>query len=71
MSDGFWQKAFQIALLFAVIVMLGASMVVQNGALSEADVKEIVASEDVPDGEATGWPVDKSILPDFTPIAEL
>lgn len=70
-NEGFWQKAFQIALLFAVIVMLGASIVVQNGSLSSADVREIVASEGVLGGEATGWPVDKSILPDFTPIAEL
>jgi nitrite reductase (NO-forming) len=71
MADSFWQKAFQIALLFAVIVMLGVSILVQNGAVSTADVREIVADEGVSGGAATGYPVDQSILPELTPVAQL
>lgn len=47
-NDGFWHRAWQFALLFAVIAMLAASIVVQNGDLSSADVREILAEEESP-----------------------
>jgi nitrite reductase (NO-forming) len=71
MNDGFWQKAFQIALLFGVIVLLGASIVIQSTSVSEADVRAIVGTEGGSGGGATGFPVDQSIRPDMTPIADL
>lgn len=74
MSDGFWHKAWQFALLFGVIALMAASIVVQNGALSSADVREIVAEEDGGGGTAGAaaeWPVDQSIRPDLVPVAQL
>jgi len=51
---------------------LAASIIVQDGDLSAADVREILAEEGV-SGEqvAVGFPVDQSILPDLTPVAQL
>ena len=71
MSDGFWQKAFQFALLFGVIALLAASIVVQSGSMSDADVREIVAAEDTSGGGATGWPVDQSIRPELVAVSDL
>lgn len=73
MNDGFWQKAFQIALLFAVIAMLAASIIVQNGDLSRADVREILAEEGVSGGTTveSAFPADRSALPTLTPISQL
>ncbi len=71
MSDGFWHKAWQFALLFAVVVMMGATMIVQAGDLSAADVRGIVHEEgSVGDGSGW-WPVDESIRPELTPVAQL
>ena len=72
MSDGFWHKAWQFALLFAVIVMLGAAVVVQQGDLSPADVREIIAEQGLTGGGgSTAYPTDQSIRPVLTPVAEL
>ncbi|MCH7668997.1 MAG: multicopper oxidase domain-containing protein [Acidobacteria bacterium] len=72
MDDRFWYKIGQAALLFAVIAMLAASLVVQNGSISSADVREILAEEGVAGSDVRqGWPVDQSIRPDLTPISEL
>ena len=76
MNDGFWHKAWQFALLFAVIAMLAASIVVQGGSVSRADVREIVAEEGVGGaggggGVPAGWPVDQSVRPELTPVADL
>ena len=70
MNDGFWHKAWQFALLFAVLVMLGAAIVVQQGDLSPADVREIIAEEGGGGGD-TGWPTDRSVRPDLVPVAQL
>ncbi len=70
MNDGFWHKAWQFALLFAVIVMLGAAIVVQQGDLSPADVREIIAAEG-PSGGEGAWPTDRSIRPALVPVAQL
>jgi len=73
MNDGFWHKAWQFALLFAVIALLGASIIVQSGDLSSADVREIIADEGLTGGgtDTPGVPVSESILPDLTPVADL
>ncbi len=74
MNDGFWHKAWQFALLFAVIALLAASIVIQNSSLSSADVREIVAEEGgdgTAGGAAPGWPVDQSIRPELVPVGEL
>lgn len=72
MSDGFWHRAWQFALLFAVIVMLGAAIVVQQGDLSPADVREIIAEQGLTGGGgSTAYPTDQSIRPALTPVAEL
>jgi nitrite reductase (NO-forming) len=74
MSDGFWHKAWQFALLFGVIALLAASIVVQNGSMSRADVREIVAEHDrdgATAGAAPEWPVDQSVRPDLVPVAQL
>ena len=70
MTDGFWYKAWQFALLFAVIVMMGATVIAQGGTVSPADVREIIA-EDGGGSGVPGWPVDQSIRPDLTPISQL
>ncbi len=72
MNDGFWHKAWQFALLFAVIAMLAASVAIQGNSVSKADVREIVAEAGVPStGGSTGWPTDQSIRPELVPIADL
>ena len=74
MNDDFWHKAWQFALLFAVISMLVVSILVQNANISSAEVREIVAEQGVDGGAgvaAPGWPVDKSIRPSLTPISQL
>lgn len=74
MTDGFWHRAWQFALLFAAIALLAASIVVQQGDLSAADVREIVHEEGGAGsggGSAGGYPVDQSILPELTPIDQL
>ncbi len=74
MNDGFWHRAWQFALLFAVIGLLAASIVVQSGDLSAADVREIMHEEDAlgpGGGGVAGYPVDQSVLPELTPIDQL
>ena len=73
MNDGFWHKAWQFALLFAVIAMLAAAIVVQQGDLSPADVREIIAAEGITSGGGgeTAFPTDRSIRPVLTPVAQL
>lgn len=76
MYDGFWHRAWQFALLFAVIVLMGASIVVQGSAVSEADVKQIIADEGLgSSGGGTagggGFAVDQSIRPELTPLSEM
>ncbi len=75
MNDGFWHKAWQFALLFAAIVLLGASIVVQSRYVSEAEVAQIVADAGgaaaTGGGSDVGWPVDESIRPELTPVADL
>src|SRR3990172_2881757 len=72
MNDGFCHKAWQFALLFAVIAMLAAAIVVQQGDLSPADVREIIAAEGLTGGDgAAAYPTDQSIRPTLTPIAQL
>jgi len=71
--DGFWHKAWQFALLFAVIALLAASIVVQSQTVSADEVRAIVA-EDGGGGSAggdSGWPVDQSIRPELVPVADL
>jgi nitrite reductase (NO-forming) len=72
-NDGFWYKAWQFALLFAVMAMMAATILVQDGDLSPADVREILAEEGVAGGTAveTAYPADQSILPELTPVAQL
>ncbi|MGB7860534.1 MAG: c-type cytochrome [Acidimicrobiia bacterium] len=69
--DGFWHKAWQFALLFAVIALLAASVVVQGQNVSANDVRAIVAEEGVGGSGSSGWPVDVSIRPELIPVAEL
>ncbi len=72
MNDGFWHKAWQFALLFAVIAMLAASVVLQGNTVSAAEVREIAAENGTPAGNTGGgWPVDQSIRPDLVPISDL
>jgi nitrite reductase (NO-forming) len=73
MSDGFWHKAWQFALLFAVIAMLAAAIVVQQGDLSPADVREIIAAQGITPGGggAAAYPTDRSIRPVLTPVGQL
>ncbi|MFH1103427.1 MAG: plastocyanin/azurin family copper-binding protein [Actinomycetota bacterium] len=71
MNDGFWYKAWQAALLFAVIAMMAATIISHRGDLSAADVREIVAAEGGAAGGASGYPVDQSIRPELTPITSL
>jgi len=71
-NDGFWHKAWQFALMFAVIALLAASILVQGQAVSPAEVREIVAEEGGGGGGGTpGWPVDQSIRPELTPVSQL
>lgn len=64
MNDGFWHKAWQFALLFAVIVLLGVSVFIQNQAASDDDVRAILAEEGVSGfGGVLG---DVSIRPELT-----
>jgi nitrite reductase (NO-forming) len=52
--------------------MMAATIVSHNGDLSEADVREILADEGVSGvAAAAGFPVEQSIRPDLTPVAEL
>jgi len=72
MNDGFWSRAWQAALLFAVIAMMAATIISHNGDLSRADVREILADEGISGAVvATGFPVDQSVLPDLTPVSQL
>lgn len=71
MNDGFWQKAWQFALLFAVIALMAASIAVQGGDLSPADVREIIAEQGITPGDGNAWPADQSIRPTLTPVAQL
>lgn len=74
MYDGFWHKAWQFALLFGVMALMGASIVIQSDSLSAADVREIVAENSESSGgggESVGWPVDQSIRPELTPVSQL
>ncbi|GBE25685.1 copper-containing nitrite reductase precursor [bacterium BMS3Bbin02] len=72
MDEKFWYKIWQVALLFAVIAMLAASLVVQSSNLSSADVREILANHGLSDdGVDQGWPVDRSIRPELVAISEL
>ena len=72
MNDGFWYKAWQFAVLFAGIALLAASIIIQGQAVSDADVREILAEEGVEgSGGSSGWPVDQSIRPELTPVAQL
>ena len=71
MNDGFWYKAWQFALLFAVVAMMAATIAVQGGDLSPADVREIIADEGIQPGQGGGWAADRSIRPDLTPVAQL
>ena len=70
--DGFWHKAWQFALLFAVIALLAASIVIQGQTVSENDVRAIVE-----EGGGSGlagvetWPRDQSIRPEMTPVGNL
>ena len=71
-NDGFWFKTLQAALLFAVVGMMAATILSHNGDLSRADVLEILGEEGVEGGSAAaGFPVDQSILPSLTPVAQL
>lgn len=70
--DGFWHKAWQFALLFAVISLLAASIVIQGQSVSANDVRAIVAEEG--SGGLAGvetWPRDLSVRPELTPVADL
>ena len=72
MTDGFWHRAWQFALLFAVIVMMGATIIAQGSTVSPADVREIIAEDGGGSGSGVpGWPIDQSIRPDLTPISQL
>ena len=72
MNDGFWYKAWQFALMFAVIALLAASIIVQGQAVSPAEVREIVAEEGGDGGGGTtGWPVDQSIRPELMSVSQL
>lgn len=70
MNDGFWHKAWQFALLFAVIAMMAATIVAQGGDLSPADVREIVADAGITGGGGNPAP-QEDIRPDLTPVASL
>lgn len=73
MSDGFWYKAWQFAVLFGVLVLLGASIYIQGQATTPADVRAILAEEGVQGGGTIegGVARDVSIRPELTPVAEL
>jgi hypothetical protein len=80
MSDGFWYRAWQFALLFAAIALLAASVVVQNGNVSRAEVEDMITAAGVTAGSgnasaggtaAPAYPVDASITPELTPLAQL
>ncbi len=71
MYDGFWHRAWVFALMFAVIIMLGASVVIQGQFLTEDEVRQIVDEEDGTAAGAQAWPADLSIRPELTPIADL
>ena len=70
MYDGFWHRAWQFALLFAVIIMLGASVVIQGQYVTAAEVEELVGAGGA-DGGGAGWAVDASVRPELTPIGDL
>jgi nitrite reductase (NO-forming) len=71
MNDSFWYRAWQVALLFAVVVMMGATIIAQGGNLSPADVREIIAEEGLTPGGDGAFPRDQSIRPALTPVASL
>ncbi len=72
MIDGFWYKAWQAALLFAVVAMMAATIVSHSGDLSQADVQQIIADQGLSgDATVTGYPVDQSVIPELTPISQL
>lgn len=71
MSDGFWHKAWQFALLFAVIALLAASIVVQSDTLSRAEVRDMVSENGGAAAGAAGWAVDASVRPELTPVSQL
>lgn len=70
MSDGFWHRAWQFALLFGVLIALGTSIVIQSTFVTADEVAALVGDLPTGGGE-TGWPVDQSIRPELTPVAEL
>lgn len=71
MNDGFWHKAWQFALLFAVIAMMAASIVLQGQTVSADEVRSIVAAEGGGGTSSSAWPADKSIRPELTPMAQM
>lgn len=72
MDDGFWYKAWQFAVLFGVMVLLGASVYVQSQATTADEVRDILAEEGVQGGSGSGgWPVDQSVRPELTPVAQV
>ena len=55
-----------------VIAMMAATIISHGGDLSEADVREILVSEGVSGvAAASGFPLDQSIFPELTPVADL
>lgn len=68
--DGFWYKAWQFALLFGVITLLGVSIFIQTNTTTESEVRDILAEEGV-DSTSGGWPVDQSIRPELIPVNDL
>jgi len=77
MNDGFWHKAWQFALLFGVITLLGASIAIQGNFMTESEVQQLLADDGASGSGSgsgttdTGWPVDASIRPDLVPISDL
>lgn len=68
--DGFWYKAWQFALLFGVITLLGVSIFIQTNTTTADEVRDILAEEGVATG-SSGWPVDQSIRPELTPVDDM
>ncbi|MDX1467936.1 MAG: c-type cytochrome [Acidimicrobiia bacterium] len=70
--DGFWHRAWQFALLFAVIAMLAASIVIQGQTVTADEVRDIVAAQGGGGGVSDPvWPADRSVRPQLTPVADL
>lgn len=70
MDDGFWYKAWQFAVLFAVIALLGASIFIQSQATTADEVRDILSEEGVA-GSNGSWPADQSIRPELTPASQV